>query len=95
MSGISKTKYTSQYIDNMSFDDELKVSMVEIIGADGVLKNPASEETMQKIAGLDYDTTSIDSSDPASIVITYLLNSVLVATETITISGTTTNIIKT
>jgi len=55
----------------------------------------ATEVTLQKIAGLDYDTTSIDSSDPASIVITYLLDSILVATETITISGTTTNIIKT
>jgi hypothetical protein len=32
---IAKTKYTSQYIDNLSFDDELKVSMVEIIGSDG------------------------------------------------------------
>jgi len=39
MSGISKTKYTSQYMDNMSFDDSLKVNMVELIGQDGVLQN--------------------------------------------------------
>ena len=43
MAQIGLTKYTSQYIDNLSFDDGLKVSMVEIIGADGVLKNPATE----------------------------------------------------
>jgi hypothetical protein len=39
-----KIKYTSQYIDNMSFDEGLEVKIVEIIGADGVLKNPATEE---------------------------------------------------
>lgn len=41
---ISSTKYTSQNIDNMSFDDGLKVKITEIIGSDGVLKNPATEE---------------------------------------------------
>ena len=35
MTAISRTKYTSQNIDNMSFDEDLKVSMVEIIGSDG------------------------------------------------------------
>jgi hypothetical protein len=49
MANISKTKYTSQHIDNMSFDDDLKVSMVEIIGADGVLKNPATSEKQDTI----------------------------------------------
>ena len=83
---IDITKYTSQYIDNMSFDDELKVSMVEIIGADGVLKN---------VGEVNYDTTSVDMADPENIVVTYLLNSVLVMTETITKSGTTWNIVKT
>lgn len=41
--------HTSQEIDNSSFDETLGVSMVEIIGADGVLKNPATEETLQEI----------------------------------------------
>jgi hypothetical protein len=49
MAGISKTKYTSQYIDNMGFDDELKVPMVEIINSDGTLQSTynyiKSEET--------------------------------------------------
>jgi len=49
MAGISKTKHTSQAIDNMSFDDELKVKIVELIGADGVLKNPSTEETSSNI----------------------------------------------
>ena len=88
------TKYTSQYMDNMSFDEGLGVNMVEIIGADGNLKNPATEETLQKIAGENYDTTSVDLSDPSNIIVTYLLNSVLVATETITKSGSTFTITK-
>jgi len=40
----SNTKYTSQYIDNMSFDESLQMRVTELIGADGVLKNPATEE---------------------------------------------------
>ena len=83
---IAKTKHTSQYINNMSFDDQLKVSMVEIIGADGFLRN---------VGEVNYDTTSVDMADPENIIVTYLLNSVLVATETITKSGTTWNIVKT
>jgi hypothetical protein len=39
MTNIGLTKYTSQNIDNMGFDDSLKVPMVEIIGADGNLVN--------------------------------------------------------
>ena len=34
--------HTEQEILNSSFDETLGVSMVEIIGADGVLKNPAT-----------------------------------------------------
>lgn len=56
MAGISKTKYTSQNIDNMSFDDELKVKIFEIISKDGVLVNPATEETLQKTAEKPSDT---------------------------------------
>jgi hypothetical protein len=49
MTGISKTKYTSQNIDNMSFDDELKVKIFEIISKDGVLVNPATSEKQDEI----------------------------------------------
>jgi len=54
----------------------------------------STEETLQKIAGLNYDTTSIDKSDSTNIIITYLLDGSLVATETISISGSTINIVK-
>lgn len=40
----TNTKYTSQHIDNQSFDEGLQVRVTELIGADGVLKNPATEE---------------------------------------------------
>ena len=53
---ISKTKYTSQYIDNMGFDDELKVPMTELISKDGVLVNPATEETLLKTTEKPLDT---------------------------------------
>lgn len=40
----TNTKYTSQHIDNQSFDEGLQVRVTELIGADGILKNPATEE---------------------------------------------------
>lgn len=40
---INPHVHTSQEIDNSSFDESLGVKIVEIIGADGVLKNPAIE----------------------------------------------------
>lgn len=45
----SNTKYTSQHIDNQSFDEGLQVRVTELIGADGVLKNPATEEKQDEI----------------------------------------------
>ena len=67
----------------------------------GININPATEDKqddivteLQKIAGLNYDTTSIDKSDSTNIVITYLLDGSLVATETISISGFIINIVK-
>jgi hypothetical protein len=60
MSGISKTKYSSQYIDNMSFDDALKIKVVELIGADGVLKNPATEDKQDILSA--YKITDIDDT---------------------------------
>jgi hypothetical protein len=69
---INDVKYTVQEMGNKSFDDQLKVNMVEIIGADGVLKNPATEAKQDDIianqnplAGYvlqaidDYTTTSV------------------------------------
>lgn len=44
---IASTKRTSQAIDNLSFDEGLLVRVTEIVGADGILKNPATEETLQ------------------------------------------------
>lgn len=48
----TNTKYTSQHIDNQSFDESLQVRVTELIGADGVLKNPATEESVKGIAPL-------------------------------------------
>lgn len=88
---ISKTKYTSQYIDNMSFDDELKVSMVEIIGADGVLKNPATEEKqddeISAIKSEYYDTVEVNKSAYPTITLTKKLSGATVSTKTVQIIG--------
>jgi hypothetical protein len=46
---ISKTAHTSQEIDNMSFDEATGIKVTEIMGADGILKNPATEETLQAL----------------------------------------------
>ena len=43
----------------------------------------------------DYDETSIDATDPNSIVISYYRDSVLIATETITKAGSIITITKT
>lgn len=48
---ISHTKRTSQAIDNLSFDEGLGVKITELIGADGVLKNPATEEKQDVLIG--------------------------------------------
>lgn len=47
------------------------------------------------VTGSEYDTTSIDTTDPNEIVITYKLSGVTVATETITVSGSLIEITKT
>ena len=46
---IASTKRTSQAIDNLSFDEDLLVRVTEIVGANGVLINPATEETSKEI----------------------------------------------
>lgn len=35
MTNIGKTKYTSQYIDNMTFDDDFQVKTVEVLEYNG------------------------------------------------------------
>jgi len=45
----TNTKYTSQHIDNQSFDEGLQVKVTELINTSGVLINPATEETLQAV----------------------------------------------
>lgn len=62
----SNTKYTSQHIDNQSFDEGLQVRVTELIGADGILKNPATEEKQDSIVTALGESaitaTSVDAS---------------------------------
>jgi hypothetical protein len=59
--------------------------------------NPATEETLQNLVGLEippYDEQVIDLADPDDISITYKKDSATVATKSITTSGTTITITK-
>lgn len=47
--------------------------------------NPGTEETLQKVAGMNYDTLEVDKSDPANIVIVKKASGVVVDTKTIKI----------
>ena len=99
MSGNNKVEETSQYLDNMSFDKKYTQNAVEILVEDESetklirQKSIATEETLQKIAGLDYDTVRVDESS-ADTIVTYSLAGVLVKTTTITESGDITTIVK-
>lgn len=57
---ISKTKYTSQYIHNMSFDDDFKLQVFELVAHDPIT------DTVKKVT-LDalnhYSTNDIDTPD--------------------------------
>jgi len=48
----TNTKYTSQHIDNQSFDEGLQVKVTELINTGGTLVNPATEESAKGIAPL-------------------------------------------
>lgn len=48
----TNTKYTSQHIDNQSFDDALQVKVTELVNTSGTLVNPATEEKQDEIIGL-------------------------------------------
>lgn len=58
---------------------------VKILEADGDTINPGTEETLQKVAGMNYDTLEVDKSDPANIVIVKKASGVVVDTKTIKI----------
>jgi len=79
-----RIKYTSQYIDNLSFDEGLKVKVTELIDTNGSLINPASEETLQAVLAA-HDTVVVDTTDPDNIVVTKKLNGATVDTKTISI----------
>jgi len=72
----------------MSDDDELQIYYDKI-------PDPATEETLQSIAGLDYDTETTDITDINNIITTYKKNGVTIRTETTSINGEIINVIKT
>jgi len=90
MVDIPTTKYTSQDIDNMSFDDELKVSVTEIIGADGILKNPATEAKQDDIISAingNYDTVEVNKTAYPTITVVKKLSGATISTKTVQIIG--------
>ena len=86
----SKTEDTSQYLDNMSFDDTYQQNAVEILteNAAGTAlerqKTIATEATLQLIAK-DYDNIEVDTSADPVFTITKKLGATVVDVKTITI----------
>jgi hypothetical protein len=69
------------------------VSAVKVWDKTSTPINPATEETLKALQGLQipvYDTEIVDETDPTSIVITYKKNGATVATKNITIVGAVT-----
>jgi hypothetical protein len=52
-------KYTSQEMNNSSFDETSGLNAVEIVGEDGLVKNPATEAKQDSIIGLQANRVSI------------------------------------
>jgi len=102
---IGITKYSSQYIDNLSFDEDYKVSVTEVVtenvaGTALVRQKPiATEETLQALQGFQipaHDEIEINYTDATKTVVTaivYKLAAVTVATKTFDLSGATKDII--
>lgn len=71
-------RHTEQEILNSSFDETLGVSITEIIGADGVLKNPATEEKQDTIVTALGESaitaTSVDASSSGDNTIVSITN---------------------
>lgn len=94
------TKYSSQYIDNLSFDDGLKVKVVEIVNPDGSLPSLATSDKqdtgntiLQSIAGFNipkFDEIAVTYPTTSSEVYTYKLASATVGTLTVTYSDAVT-----
>ena len=84
-----KFKFTKNGSLRVALDE-----MAVATGGGGDTSKLATEETLQKIAGVNYDTTSVDMSNPSNIVVTYSLAGVTVSTETISKVGATFNIVK-
>lgn len=53
----SNTKYTSQHIDNQSFDDGLQVKVTELVNTSGTLVNPATTEGQEAIVSAVQNIT--------------------------------------
>ena len=74
----------------------LRVAMDEIaVSTGGGGMTQIETGYLQSIAGENYDTTSVDLSNMSNIVIAYKLSGSTVATETVTKTGTTYDIVKT
>jgi hypothetical protein len=61
MSTREGIRFSEQNILNETFDESLGVIMVEIIGADGVLKNPATEDKQDTLIAKDRNDPAICS----------------------------------
>jgi hypothetical protein len=77
------------------YKDHLKVSPDRVGSGGSGGMSQTDSDALQKIAENNYDSSSIDLSDPNNILISYKLSGVVVATETINISGSTIDIIET
>ena len=90
MTNISKTKYTTQYMGNMSFDDVYKQNAVEMLVENteetGLVrqKEIATEATAKSIAGLNipqHDEIVLAYNEDSSLdTKTFKLDSTTVAT---------------
>jgi hypothetical protein len=64
-------KHTSQAIDNWSFDEGLGVKITELIGENGVLINPATEETLQAVLSATGGSTYTYIQSAATVTYKY------------------------
>ena len=93
------TKYTSQEMNNSSFDELTGINTVEIVGADGIVKNPATEAKQDdeivmlgSIAGFnipEYDTIEATYPTGTTEVFTYKKATATVGVITVAYSDST------
>lgn len=94
---LSRTKRSSQAIDNFSFDEDFLVKVVELVkrnqaGTAIEYFNPATEEKQAEFSIPDFDEKVVDETDPNNITITYKKDGLSVAVKTIAVSGDVTTI---